>query len=472
MFFVTYLRRELRRRMRQAIFIALGLALGVGLVVTVAATSAGVDKAESGVLGSLYGIGTDMTVSGPPPLSAGAHRCSPTSTHPCFARPPSGGPRGSENRRGPVDILFPPLFNTVSASAVAAVARLHDVAAVSGVLTLVDQWTRYPASSGSALVGNTYGTYTVDGVETGHSSLGPLSAATISSGHFLTAADTNADVAIVDSAYAIANSLKVGSTITIRQARFTVIGIVSLSQGTSPPDVYIPLARAQAIGTENKHGAGSLAGQVNLIYVAAASAADIPGVRSEIARLYPGDTVTAPSSLASEVTGSLASAARLTGDLGRWVSVLALVAAFAVACLLTLAAVSRRSAEFGALKALGWRTRRIVAQVLGESLATGVVGGAAGVGLGFAGAAIVAAVAPRVSGTDSSAIGSMQQVIQNGSPAPVVWRAVTVPLSPSVSMSMIVLAVVLAMAGGLLAGALAAWRIARLRPAEALALVN
>jgi ABC-type antimicrobial peptide transport system permease subunit len=36
----------------------------------------------------------------------------------------------------------------------------------------------------------------------------------------------------------------------------------------------------------------------------------------------------------------------------------------------------------------------------------------------------------------------------------------------------IVLAVVLAMGGGLLAGALAAWRIARLRPASALTLIG
>jgi putative ABC transport system permease protein len=455
MFFVTYLRRELRRRMRQAIFVALGLALGVGLVVTVAAASAGVNKAESGVLSSLYGIGTDITVSGPSALSVIARACSPTPSHPC-ARPSKSGPGGSK-RTTPAGILFPPLFNTVSESAVAGVARLRDVAAVTGVLALVGQ--------------DQLATFSVDGVDTGHSPVGPLSAATVSSGRFFTAADSNADVALVDSGYANSNNLKVGSIITIRQVRFTVIGIVSLPQGTSPPDVYIPLARAQAIGSQDKDGAGSLAGQVNLIYVAAASAADIPAVQSEVSRLLPGDTVTAASSLASEVTGSLSTAAKLTGDLGRWVSVLALVAAFAVACLLTLAAVGRRSAEFGVLKALGWRTRRIVAQVLGESVATGVVGAAAGVGLGFAGAAIVATVAPTVSGTDSSAIGSMQQVIQNGSPAPVVWRAVSVPLSPSVSGGVIVLAVILALAGGLLAGAFAAWRIARLRPADALAMV-
>src|ERR1700690_3572439 len=83
--FFTYLRRELRRRMRQAVFIALGLALGVGLVVTVAAASAGGNKAQSGVLSALYGVGTDITVTGnaPPP-----HYSSAGSTQPAKATPP------------------------------------------------------------------------------------------------------------------------------------------------------------------------------------------------------------------------------------------------------------------------------------------------------------------------------------------------------------------------------------------------
>ena len=64
MFFLTYLRRELRRRMRQAIVIALGLALGIGLVITVSAAAEGVSNAQSGVLKGLYGVGTDITVTG------------------------------------------------------------------------------------------------------------------------------------------------------------------------------------------------------------------------------------------------------------------------------------------------------------------------------------------------------------------------------------------------------------------------
>src|SRR5437899_1802423 len=61
--FFTYVARELRRRRRQALVVALGLALGVGLVVTVSAMASGVRTAQSTVLKSLYGVGTDITVT-------------------------------------------------------------------------------------------------------------------------------------------------------------------------------------------------------------------------------------------------------------------------------------------------------------------------------------------------------------------------------------------------------------------------
>src|SRR5258708_22099576 len=63
----------------------------------------------------------------------------------------------------------------------------------------------------------------------------------------------------------------------------------------------------------------------------------------------------------------------------KWLAIAVLIAAFAMASLLTMAAVSRRVREFGTLKALGWRSRRIVGQVMGETLVIGVVGGAAGI---------------------------------------------------------------------------------------------
>jgi putative ABC transport system permease protein len=143
-----------------------------------------------------------------------------------------------------------------------------------------------------------------------------------------------------------------------------------------------------------------------------------------------------------------------------------------------MAAVTRRVREFGTLKAIGWRTRRIVAQVLGESVVTGIAGAVAGTGLGFAGVAIIAAIAPRLSATvgggnglqasaPSGALNGGEQFADGGS----VSHVVSVPLHPSVTAGVIILAVVLAVAGGLLAGVLGSWRIAGLRPADALARV-
>ena len=130
--FFTYLRRELRRRMRQAIFIALGLALGIGLVITVTAASTGVKNAQGSVLHSLYGVGTDITVSKTPKAGSGA--------------PGSFGFRGRTGTRSRpaagttinVNTLRGFGLGTLSSSSVTSVAKLPNVAAAAGGLTLTD----------------------------------------------------------------------------------------------------------------------------------------------------------------------------------------------------------------------------------------------------------------------------------------------------------------------------------------------
>ena len=498
MFFITYLRRELRRRIRQAIFIALGLALGVGLIVTVSAASAGTAKAESSVLSSLYGVGTDATVTGPPAPTGTLGEAKPGGSSATFmgtGLTPNangaevcrylGGPHEhgtcAEMRAGQsvVQVLGPP-YSALGSADVAAVAGLHGVSAAAGGLLLSvmsETIPRFVSHPTGPLTPPGSFFFSVDGVDTGRLALSPLSAGTMISGHSFTAADAHADVAVVDSGYAASHHLTVGSAITVDNVpgvtggRFTVIGIVRQPTATSPDDVYIPLARAQALGD----GGSAMTGQVDMIYVTAASAAGIPAVQHEIARLLPHDTITTQASLASVVTGSVKSAANLASDLGRWLAVLVLIAAFAVACLLTVAAAARRAREFGMLKALGWRTRRVVAQVLGESLAIGMAGAAAGIGLGFGGAAIIAAVAPTsatVPGARAFSLGTGQAAAPTGEVDPATAsHVVAILVHPPVTAGVIVLAVLLAVAGGLLAGAFGAWRIARLRPADALALV-
>ncbi|HJY97230.1 MAG TPA: ABC transporter permease [Streptosporangiaceae bacterium] len=486
MFFLTYLGRELRRRMRQAVFIAIGLAIGIGLVITVIGASSGVKAAQAKVLRALYGIGTDVTVTTKPKPPSGQ----PAGGQGTSGQATSGGPGGAGPRAeiclngkcytsGTVDTLVPGNVGALSQSEVAQIARLHDVSAAAGGLVLTDNRVTLPSASNPNIQPPT--SFTVDGTDITVPRLGPLSNARLTSGRAFTAADEHSDVALADASYAASHNIKPGSTTTIGGTKFTVIGLVSQPQASSPPNIYIPLARAQALATDPGTGK-SMSGKIDTVYVTAASASDIATVQQEIQHLLPQATVTSSSDLASEITGSAASAAKLAGALGTWLAVLVLIAAFAVASLLTMAAVARRVPEFGTLKALGWRSSRIVTQVLGESVTTGIVGGLAGVGLGFAGVAIIDKIAPKLSATvpsASGAFGTPQTVTGPGGAAsgaliggPATGHTtVAVPMSASVTIGAIALAVVLAIAGGLLAGSFGGWRAARLRPAAALARV-
>ena len=249
----------------------------------------------------------------------------------------------------------------------------------------------------------TTNTFGVDGVDISTGELGPLSSGKLSAGRTLTSADASSDVALLDSSYATQNKLSVGSTIAIGNSsgtatNFKVVGIVSEPAGDNPSDVYIPLAVAQKLA--------NMKNDVNTIYVAASSSSDISTVSSEISKALPSDTVTTSSDLASEVTGSLSSASSLANNLGKWLALAVLLAAFLLASLLTLAAVSRRVREFGTLKALGWKSRRIVGQVMGESVTLGLIGGAIGVVLGLAGAELVSKMSPKLTAVVGQTTGS------------------------------------------------------------------
>jgi putative ABC transport system permease protein len=482
MFFLTYLRRELRRRMRQSVVIALGLALGIGLVITVTAASAGVKKAQADVLSSLYGVGTNVTVTKKPHPPKNGSKNRITVGPSGVGGPGGGGPQICNNGKchtlngGKIDNLTSTSYAPISQGSVSSVARLHDVSSAAGGLLLTDAQATLPSQAHPNV--GAPSSFTVDGVDLHHLELGPLSSGKIRSGRNLTSGDATSDVAVVDSNYAAANKLKAGSTITIGKKAFKVVGIVKQPQGSGAPDVYIPLARAQVLATTTPFSHTHLTNKVNTIYVTAANAADISTVQKEISGLLPGTTVTTASSLANQVTGSLSSTAKLANDLGKWLSILVLIAAVAVASLLTVAAVSRRVREFGTLKALGWRGRRLVGQVMGESISTGLIGGALGVGLGFAGAALITKIAPKLSATVNEATGQHffgagpgAQVSSGplGSTGP---HTVSVPLTAQVSPTVLIVAVALAVAGGLLAGSFGGWRIGRLRPAVALATVE
>lgn len=109
--------------------------------------------------------------------------------------------------------------------------------------------------------------------------------------------------------------------------------------------------------------------------------------------------MTTAKDLADRVSGSLVDAKSLADSLGTALALVALLAAFLIASLLTLFSVTKRIRELGTLKALGWSQRRVVGQVTGEALLQGVLGGLLGIGVGIGGAALIDVLAPSLEAT-------------------------------------------------------------------------
>jgi ABC-type antimicrobial peptide transport system permease subunit len=141
------------------------------------------------------------------------------------------------------------------------------------------------------------------------------------------------------------------------------------------------------------------------------------------------------------------------------------------------------------LKAIGWKTNRIVRQIMGESLVTSFFGAIIGLVLGIAGIFIVNAVAPTLSASVANPGrfggggpgGAGFQPPDGGFQPPAggfggrgtgfgraAANATTLKLHIGMNLSTLVLAVAIAILGGLIAGSYGSWKASRLSPAVAL----
>jgi ABC-type antimicrobial peptide transport system permease subunit len=488
--FVTYLRRELAGRRKQTAIVAIGMALAIALVIIVNAVSSGVQLAQASVLSSVYGVGTDITVSQTP--------TAPTEGD------GGGGPQNFDfgaddgaTADGTTSVSQSTLSvergtTSFDSAALATVSDIDNVSAAAATLSLSNTTfdgelpdraatgtdgapTDGAAAGGTPPSGGPDGaggssfsvdSFTVLGLDPSDEAVGPLSAVSLTDGRTLDSSDTGTNVAVLDTSYATTADLAVNDAISLAGTDFTVVGLVTAStaDAATAANVYIPLDVAQSLS--------GLTGQVTDIYVQAASSTDIDQIQTDVEAALPDATVQTQSDLASSVSGSLASASSLVANLGLWLSLIVLAAAFLIAILFTISGVTRRTREFGTLKAIGWSNGRIVRQVAGESLVQGLIGGLVGIAVGLVGILVINLVAPTL--TAGSTATETAMGAGPGGPGggfgQQAAEAVTadIVLQVPVTVSVILIAVGLAVLGGLLAGAIGGWRASRLRPAEAL----
>jgi ABC-type antimicrobial peptide transport system permease subunit len=110
-----------------------------------------------------------------------------------------------------------------------------------------------------------------------------------------------------------------------------------------------------------------------------------------------------------------------------------------------------------------------VRQIVGETAGIGLLGGVLGIGIGLLVAAGVGAIAPSLSATTAGVPGLTNSAAAGFfGQARDVATSSTVELHAAVRPSTLLLGLVFALVGGLLAGAIGSWRAARLAPAVAL----
>jgi putative ABC transport system permease protein len=516
--FLTYLLRELRNRRKQTMIIAAGTALAIALVIVVSGVAAGVRNAQSSVLESVYGVGTDVTIT--QAAEPGADGGGPGQQ---FA---FGSGDGTTTDDGSTEVAQSTLSAargtaTFAASALTTVEGVDGVSAATATLSLQNSsfsgtlpdfsqgaggtGTDGATGGGTGTSTGTDGTgtgtgaqaapptggadgaggsafdvdqFSVTGLDPSAAAVGPLTSASLVDGRALTADDAGADVVVLDQSYATSAELAVGDTLAIGGTDFAVVGIVAStsSDAATASDAYVPLDTAQALS--------GLTDQISDVYVTAASASGVDALKTDLQSALPDATVSTQSDLASSVSGSLSTASDLIGKLGTWLSVIVLAAAFLIAILFTVSGVSRRTREFGTLKAIGWSDARITRQVAGESLVQGLLGGVVGVAAGLVGLLVVNLVAPTLSAAATTAAagpgggaggpgaatdaGGAAAAGGGGFGQQVAAASTDVVLHAPATISVVLLAVGLALVGGLLAGAAGGWRASRLRPAEAL----
>ncbi|RPF19979.1 ABC transporter permease [Myceligenerans xiligouense] len=504
--FLTYLRRELRNRRKQTAVVAIGLALAIALVMVVSSVSAGVRDAQADVLESVYGVGTDITV---------------TQT----AEPGEGGGfgpgrfdfdagDGEATEDGTREIAqeqlrTSPGTTAFDTSALDTVSDLDDVTGAAATLELSStsfsgempdfgqlgeggEPGAAPGQGGTGAEGDGQGgpssfeidQQTVTGIDPAAAAVGPLTTTEVADGRTFEASDTGRDVAVLDAVYAEQEEIEVGDTVTVGGSDLEVIGTVASTTGEgveTAANLYLPIDVAASLA--------DLDGQVTTLYVRVDSSSNVDAVSEAIAGALPDATVSTQADLADGVSGSLSTASSLVSTLGTWLSAIVLIAAFGLAILFTVSGVNRRTRELGTLKALGWSQRRVVGQIAGESVAQGLIGGLAGVALGGLAVLAVNLSGITLSGSTGAEVafggsggpqrgqalrdgagevaGGGPAVFGGGDGGGLAGTVSDVVLQAPVSLWIVAAAVGLAVLGGLVAGVVGGQRAARLRPAEA-----
>lgn len=171
---------------------------------------------------------------------------------------------------------------------------------------------------------------------------------------------------------------KAGDTVTLNGNKYTITGIFETGNVNLDSIGALPLKKLQKMDEEE--------GKVYMIYVKIKSGQDLKTISKSVEKAYPGE-LTSLASLEDyqKADNSLKNIETATMT----ISLLAIIVGGIGIINTMIMSVFERTREIGVLKSVGWKSRRILGMILGESIVLTLIAGMVGIILGFIGIEVI-----------------------------------------------------------------------------------
>ncbi|MDP3065568.1 MAG: ABC transporter permease [Methanobacteriaceae archaeon] len=310
----------------------------------------------------------------------------------------------------------------INESRIADVQKINGVKDAAGTLRATNTSITVQSIVPSPSSGGSFG-FSVTGIDRNK-----LSLAGVDSVNGALYSDGSANEVILGKTAAEELQKNVGDTIVLFGKDFTITGIYETGNFITDGGAFMSLTTLQNL-TNNANQVSSIAVKVN-------ENANVTQVSNTIQNTYPNElSTTSAASMANRMNNALS-----TIDMASWaISILAIVIGGVGVVNTMIMSVYERTREIGVLKAVGWKDRRILSMILGESVVLTLISAVMGTVVAVVGVVILLSV---------SSIGGV--------------------ITPSYSPDIFLRAFAVAFAVGIIGGLYPAYRASRLSPTEAL----
>lgn len=253
------------------------------------------------------------------------------------------------------------------------VSRVTDIKSINGVKDTAGILTATVNLNGSTSSDQAFGQggLTITGIESNKLNLEGITSV---NGTFF---NDDANEVIIGKSFAENQNKTVGDTMTLYNQTFKITGIYETGNIMADMGAFISLNKLQNLTAQNQTSDND---KISNILVKVTDNANVTTVSQAIKDAYPNELST---STAAEQAERMNSALSVIDSASWAISLLAIFIGGVGVINTMVMSVFERTREIGVLKAVGWKSRRILGMILGESIVLTLIAGVVGTVVGI-----------------------------------------------------------------------------------------